>query len=62
MTDTQKQVIEETTKIINENLSKYNGVLKDKLSNEDADLVAQIIAEAFMLGANYGLDKARELA
>lgn len=51
---------EEMTKLINERLGKYN-ILLHHIAGEDKETIARIIGEAFGLGFEYGIGKAKEL-
>jgi hypothetical protein len=60
ITFNEEELVKEVMPLIKENFSKYSGKMK-VLTNQDADLLKQMLAESFLLGFNYGINKVKEI-
>jgi hypothetical protein len=53
-------IAKEVDKVLEESLSKYKGKF-DHLSDEDKKNLTNIVAESFLAGVNYGINKTKEI-
>jgi hypothetical protein len=56
----REDVMKEIEKLMTDKLGKYNGLF-EHMNLKDKDNVSSAIAESFVLGLEYGLEKAKEM-